>query len=439
MAEGGHLVYSGSTTAVEEYFQRCLSLQFTAKENPADTLMDAISWTSAKELATQGRFSPLPGSCDKSDKFGQYLAQKWAESQEDTVPIENLVVTLPKLDEKSCSWGGEVFVQAQRAGVQVQREVAQIIINNFLLIFGVIVLVVCTPIDKPQKEITQMAFALFLLMLTSGVGAQRIFGGSERQVIWREAGSNVKTVLCFVGRDITALFEILLTALFFTAIYWSLGPLLLEHYQMFFVSFATVYAIWGLNYIWSVFMKPDAALMMSVVSAFLCFLLAGMQPAFRDLAEGTTGVFLMALSPIRWAFGILTYEHMTKQSVWTNPMVQMLASEKLDEMSMPLKWINEHQWTCQESTGDRWSGQIPGQPPISFVCSTTQLFILGTYYRVVAILCMLVISRWKSQGGGAVIDATGTRMKSSRILRNVLIVFLCMVTDVEMYILLRTK
>ncbi|OLQ05532.1 hypothetical protein AK812_SmicGene11267 [Symbiodinium microadriaticum] len=49
--------------------------------------------------------------------------------------------------------------------------------------------------------------------MTEGVAAQRVFGGRERFVVWREAGVGTNTFLCFLGRDIAALAEVLLASL----------------------------------------------------------------------------------------------------------------------------------------------------------------------------------------------------------------------------------
>ncbi|CAE7330240.1 unnamed protein product, partial [Symbiodinium sp. CCMP2456] len=131
-------------------------------------------------------------------------------------------------------------------------------------------------------------------------------------------------------------------------------------------------------------MSPDTAQMMAVVMAFLAFLLAGFNPSFSSLSAMPLGIgpIVMALSPMRWAYGFLMHNHMLqKLSGFANPMVRLSAQSMLDERGMPLEWINKTGWTC--STGSvewNWEGQhcadgssdCPDfRPPNGFVCKMT--------------------------------------------------------------------
>jgi len=301
------------------------------------------------------------------------------------------------------------------------------------------------------------------LMLTQGVAAQRVLGGNTRYVVWREAGAAGNTALCFLGRDLASMLEVLMAAVIFTAIYWTWGPLLSSHHTVFWTSWALVYAVFGLNYIWSVLLSPDTAQMMAVVAAFLSFMLSGLQPPFAtmmSLENGhEIGPRIMALSPMRWAYGRLLYDHtVLKRGVYTNPMVRFLAKSKLDDLGMPLQWIHENNWTCGQSCQARWSGDVEqGVPSISFVCNITQLLLLGIYYRAVALLCMTVIAHLKSQGGGSLfstskdepVDEADSKDESPRVqrsswllrvaLKDLVLVFLVLLTDFHMSFLLRTR
>jgi len=325
----------------------------------------------------------------------------------------------------------------------------------------------CAPTKNPSDELLNPSLALFLLMLTQGVAAQRVLGGNTRYVVWREAGTAGNSALCFIGRDLASMIETLLAAIIFTSIYWTWGPLLSSHHTVFWTSWALVYAVFGLNYIWSVLLSPDTAQMMAVVTAFLAFMLAGLQPPFANMIAlengNEMGPRIMALSPIRWAFGRLMHDHtVLKQSVFDNPMVRFLAKSKLDELGMPLDWIHANNWKCTGSCQARWSGdKNNGVPSISFVCNLTQLVLLGIYYRAVALLCMTVMAHLKSQGGGSLfgtpkdgpdddrpVDEAVGSAESPKVqrrswllrvaLKDLVLVFLVLLTDFQMSFLLRT-
>jgi len=445
LAAGGYLVYSGPTRQVEEYFQGVLGVTFPQKANPADVFLDAISWDPENPLTKEDPENPLT-----KEAFGTSLAERWSANR---IPEADTVeVPLPDLEVVTCTWGEEAFVQMKRAAVRFQRDWQQIFTNHVLMVFGLVIFCVATPED-PESAFFHVSLALFLVMLTQGVAAQRILGGHSRCVVWREAGVRVSTALCFVGCDVAALADVTLSAALFTAVYYSMGPLLSSHHTIYWVSFAFTYAVFGLNYIWSVLMSSDSAQMMAVVSTFMAFLLAGTQPSFADMARlgGNSGIGLnlMAISPLRWAFGALMYDHtIRKDSIFANDLVQELFKQKFEDLAMPVDWVRSRDkpWKCDRSCRERWQGD-KSTPRISFVCGVTQLFLLGAFFRALALLCMLVTAQLRAQGGGSLFGAgtqtaevgrgRGARVWSA-ILQVMLPCFVVLVCDLHMSILMQT-
>jgi len=462
LAVGGRLVYSGPVLQMEDYFRRSLRAQFPDKANPADVVMDLISLDSAKKWIDKGLLlkPDNPDALTDSREFGRWLSNIWRRD----CPVEpdSFKVQMPMLMWKTCSWGEEVTIHFKRAALQIRRDRLKLLINTLMLASGLVMFCTCAPPSSMEAELFHPALAIFLLMLSQGAAAQRTFGGQERYIIWREAGARINTALCFVGRDLAAVFEMVVSSAVFTLLYWSLGPLQVGQPVLFWCSFTLVYAAYGLNYIFSVMLPPESAQMVSVVSTFVCFFGAGVNPTFNSMAQARAGVFFMSLSPIRWAYGYILHEHVIVQkSSFSNVMVRHMASRRLNALGMPLTWIKETGWTCHgklDSCFDRFAGNPP-RPPNSFVCSLRQLLFLGTYFRAVALLCMLITARLKAQGGGRLFEDpwagspklrkkrflsrllssfTGCQL-SGRSMRNVLACFLVLLTHLQLSILLKTQ
>jgi len=465
LASGGHLVYSGPVIMLEDYFRRSLHATFPEKANPADVVMDLISLDSALRWMEKGMLLKPENAeaCSDGREFGRWLSSIWTKD----CPFEPdsfKGVVLPQLTWRTCSWGEEVVIHFKRAMLQIRRDRLKLLVNNLMLTFGLTVFCICAPPTSRESELFHPCLAIFLLMLSQGPSAQRVFGGQERYIIWREAGARINTALCFIGRDIASFVEMGISSAVFSMLYWSLGPVQASQYLMFWCSFTTVYATYGLNYIFSVMLPPESAQMVSVVSTFLCFFGAGVNPTFNSMAKERPGVLFMALSPIRWAYGYIMHEHVLVQhSSFYNKMIQHMASRRLNALGMPLSWIDTHGWSCANSDlscSDRMGGDGGDRPQISFVCSLRQLLFLGTYFRAVALLCMLITSRLKAQGGGRLFDdpfSGHSKLKkkksmlprilhglhglhiSGRTMRNVLACFLVLLTHLQLSILLKTK
>jgi hypothetical protein len=469
LATGGYLVYSGPATKVVTYFKEELGVDFPPMANPADVFMDAITLESARHMLGRNQMRNLSQD-DVTDtkSLGEALAQRWHQASPRYASSEDAACApLPELDVIRCGWGKALIIQMRRAMIQTVRAASQQLMLGLVLVLGILAIVYGLPTDNDLGNIlVQPGFALFFLMLTQGVAAQRIFGGAERCVGWRESSVGVNMVFYFAGRDLAALVDILLGSMVFCLVYWAMGPLQVSSLTMLESSFAFIYATWGLSYIWSVALEPAAAQMVSVVVSFICFLLSGLQPAFASINTGF-GIYLMCLSPIRWAHGFLIFNSMRKGSEYSSPMIQYLSSSKLDELGMPLKWIAHNPvfpdgWNCESAIrehylpiGLRWMGctgidppksfctpggenYVPGletMPPNSFVCSTSQLYLLGMFFRVVALVLFNFNAKSHANGGGTSVEVPGggksSRTALAKFMRNLFCSFLLALTIFE--------
>merc|ERR1719210_3191561 len=121
----------------------------------------------------------------------------------------------------------------------------------------------------------------------------------------------------------------------------------------------------------------------------------------------------MAMSPIRWMHGILIWEHIEtiRGAQYSNPLVQYFRGEWIESMGLVLD--NSTAFTCDRpgTVRDRWLGLEEGQltrKPISFNCTTMQMFILGIYLRFVAMICLMAVTKIQSQGGGDLFEGRGS-------------------------------
>jgi len=306
----------------------------------------------------------------------------------------------------------------------MKRNVGAQLTLSGLLSLGVLIVVIAIPPKKIDNIIAQPMFALFFLMLVQGVAAQRVFGGPERFVAWREAGVGFNMLIYFIGKDIAALAEIYFNSGIFALVYWPLCPLQCSYHTVFWCTFAFNYAVWGLSFIWSIATEPAVAQMLSVLASFVCFLLAGLQPTFVDLVSIQYGALVptMAMSPIRYAFGFLMMDHAcgtARTSEFKSPYIRFMSREALLKKGMPLDWVFDNEWSCTGRTDNplgmesQWSGCLedttnphckPGEirPPNGLMCTVCHMYLIGILFRFVALICLMVLCKKHGKGGHTV-------------------------------------
>merc|ERR550532_2709143 len=93
-------------------------------------------------------------------------------------------------------------------------------------------------------------------------------------------------------------------------------------------TWAFLFAVYGMNYIFSITLSTGAAQMCAVVSSFLCFCIAGVyKPDLWVLAGdfGGRGWMIPAISPIRWFWAFL----ITAESHHLSPLTRQAARDTL--------------------------------------------------------------------------------------------------------------
>uniref|UniRef100_A0A7S2VSS7 ABC transporter family G domain-containing protein n=1 Tax=Zooxanthella nutricula TaxID=1333877 RepID=A0A7S2VSS7_9DINO len=394
-----------------------------------------MSLDSARKLVEVGQMQVAEQHLADTDVFGRYLAELWVHQAGDYgASEEDTYAPLPSLAPRGCNWGEAMMAQLRRVALQMFRTKKNFALLGCMMATGVFAVVLGLPVNGfLPNTFLQPAFAVFFMMLTHGVMAQRTFGGHERVIAWREAGAGANMIMYFAGRDLASLVDILVGAAFFTMIYWPAGTLLCSFHAIFWVSFAFLYASGGLAFLWSILCSPSNAQLLFVVNAFLCFLLSGFQPAFIQVLQGTG--FLMSVSPIRWAMGFLVGDHLYRTGAgstggtgvqFNNPYVNFFNNASLSNWGAPVAWMNQNEWSCRHPrmattpVGHRWVGDpATDRPPISISCSNVQLYLIGIYFRLLSVVALVATSKIRANGGGAVISGPG-RSTSARRMQNVL-------------------
>merc|ERR1712048_1150396 len=175
--------------SMKKYFAEVFLDHFAADANPADVLLDAISFDDEDNDRQPVKLHRMIRATypKSSQEFGEYLAKCWIEFKPTVehadLDSRRLVAQLPVLAVTKTSWGEQILVQMQRSAVQMQRDWLLIVGNNVLLVFALFTYCTVSPKETPEQELVHPGMALFLVALTQGIASLRIFGGDGRSVI----------------------------------------------------------------------------------------------------------------------------------------------------------------------------------------------------------------------------------------------------------------
>ncbi|CAJ1363814.1 unnamed protein product, partial [Effrenium voratum] len=376
LAVGGLLVYAGPSEAAVEHFQTRLQVTFKANSNPADILLDAIqppnaepedccaAWKSVALLQEKMQHTPLPASVFRRSRQPFFRA---------------------------------VLIYMDRCMLQTIRAYGSLAINYGLCCVAVLLLCFILTYDRLDQFEMQAALAGLFLMLLQGVAAQQVFG-ADLLMTWREARVGMPMVAYFVAKDLAAYVEVTMSSAVFTAAYGYASGCQIPLHTLFAGSWAFVFAIFGLNYIFSIVLSPGAAQMSAVVTSFLSFCTAGVyQPQLNEMAlmfHGR-GWMVPALSPVRWLWAfLLTAEVPNLTELSRRGAAGAMASKGYD-----LAYLND----CKDSLVgiQDQSVETLRQAWIEnrgWVCSPAPLLLLGILFRFLAGCCLLLYVSAQTSG-----------------------------------------
>lgn len=251
LAPGGHLCYAGPVLGVKSYFEEVMHIDFPLDENPADIIIDACTFDSARAMAVDGLWKQPPqclravvfptpevvnSDCKSHwqlEEFGQMMAALWhvrdgaASSSQRKESMDGLEASacalhpqrearqfvmqaleverpniasaasnghrglarvLQRQYEPSRHWAQQVWVHLVRTILVTSRVLWPTVALNASLLS---VVMFCTLWAVKGSGLGHVflptGLTLLLLCLAQSVAAQRVFAGEERQVAYREA------------------------------------------------------------------------------------------------------------------------------------------------------------------------------------------------------------------------------------------------------------
>lgn len=481
LAPGGHLCYAGPVSTSKAYFEDVLCVEFVEDENPADRIMDTCIFDSARRMALDGTWKnppqclravlfPTPEAANAEDKesgpwqadeFGRMLATLWSDfaelrlrlaggaaADEAPRPVGPLPTAAPSAPWRAAPapfdgteaaeggghvrpwrqleaevgqrtdtarWGHQVWLHLSRSLLIDSRETQTLAFHVVLLALAMVTLGVSIP---DARFFLKTGLLILLLALVQSVAAQRLFGGEERHVAWREASvsSLIQVVFAFVGKDIASLMEITLTSFVFVFAYWDYAGTYASAFDMYEVGFATTYAFWGFNHVLAICFPPSAAMLLSVVFSFMSFLMSGLRPPAAQIMPALHGYGKLVLlaSPVRWALTNWLFHHVASGAALTlSPVAKAVAEQRFRERGFSLEDLP---MPPNRSINERWS-QGSG-----WVSSSGQLFLLGFLFRFLAVTLLLFTSSANASGGQLSLGEMS--MAKSRVMKGCLVIFL---------------
>ncbi|CAL1128766.1 unnamed protein product [Cladocopium goreaui] len=375
LAVGGFVAYAGPTEGAVDHFQSKLHVRFSNNSNPADVLLDAIAspedqeacigvWKSTAIFQAKIEQTPLPPSAFHRERQPFFRA---------------------------------VLIYMDRCILQTIRASVTLAINYSLCAVAVLLLCLILTYERLDQFEMQAALASLFLMLLQGVAAQQIFGG-DLLITWREARVGMPMIAYFVAKDLAAYIEVTLSSAVFAAAYGYASGCQIPLHQLFAGAWAFVFAVFGLNYIFSIILSPGAAQMSAVVTSFLSFCTAGVyQPQLSEMAAmfDGRGWMVPALSPIRWLWGY----YLTAEMPGLTPLTRNGAASAMRSKGYDLAYLS----SCKNSLAGMQEGSIETLQQAwiqnrGWVCSPAPLLLLGILFRFLAGCCLLLYVSAQTSG-----------------------------------------
>jgi len=429
---GGVLVYAGEAQKAREYFVTKLHVKFVDNCNPADVLLDAIQQPPRAAESQNGEVGE-----SELTEWLNVCAEIW-RNHGPPLPDIALEEAVPRavFHRAPPPFFRAVLLYMDRSMLQTLRAYSTVLVNQGLCIVTIWILCNILRYERLDQFMMQSAFAELFLMLLQGVAAQRIFG-ADLLITWREAQVGMPMVAYFVAKDLTALFEVSLSSAVFAAIYGSVSGAQLLLTTLFAGSWAFVYCVFGLSYIFSITLSPGAAQMTAVVSSFISFCVSGVyQPQLPEIAAmaGERGWMVPAVSPVRWLYGyLLTAEAGLLKGVARNNAKDVLRSRGYDlhylKGCTPLSCGTPD--PSIRSLKEAWLANR------GWVCSNAQLLLLGVLFRFLAGVCLVIYVNAQTSGWARFIgrsDAGAWRF-AGHLLRLLLGAFMLLFLVGEVYLL----
>lgn len=327
----GRQVYAGETREVVPYFES-MGYQLSMRGNPADTIMDIITGDGQQYLAS---FEKNSSDVNKLIEFwqnkGQYgrmgkhlsadftsdrLRRISGESFQSTVEQETAIHRT--MEARGASWAAQVYYCCKRSITQQMRNrtsflfeigvggLAGVIIGLsafssqgalFQGIFHPPFTILSGAVDYSSVPQIGLLSAMAIGLAASAPGVW-VFG-EEKLVYYRESAAGHSRSAYYVGKVLSTLPRIALSALHYTAFMGILATPLMSFSQMYAANVGYFYAIYGGASIVSMVVKREDGPLLAVLASLILGILGGVAPPLSKVKSWHMQWF-WRLSPGVW-------------------------------------------------------------------------------------------------------------------------------------------
>lgn len=340
LAPGGKTVYLGPQKHVQDYFAKNLSLQFQAFENPADTLMDAISlngsayadkWrengtTILSQLINNKKPPPVPPRQNKrfsksvevfdayalNNGYNYQYGEGSQNMQEMNVNVETHIgdysnFSLKAISKRTgASWIRQLVLSHVRSVKQQAVNYQSLLIEMALsTLAGILIGMSSTDtyqgvlkdnyalISPTPEEFVIPLKGLFINLaigLAASAAGVRTFG-DERVIYFRETASGHSPSAYYLGVSLSVLYRIFIMALHFAVLFYVVGMPMASLGHIYAICFGVYFAVYGLSAIISMVFKREDAPLTAVIATLVAAIMSGF-----------INVFPIGLKAISYAF-----------------------------------------------------------------------------------------------------------------------------------------
>ncbi|KAJ3061329.1 hypothetical protein HK102_009153, partial [Quaeritorhiza haematococci] len=265
---GGRTAYVGPTNEVVAYFEN-LGFVFDPRANPADVLMDILSGHGTTRTPTTPKTPQDLVTAWASHAQSKSTSPSLATTTTDrSAAYKDFHTTFPTLMKtRGALWHNQVIYCHNRSLVQQQRKATALALELFVGLFAGLLMgisvqgangelfkgVYVEPYTLVSPSPTMWLVPLYGLLigitvaLAGAPAGVKVFS-EEKPIYWRETASGHSPSAYYLGKLLSSLYRLTLSALHFTAIYTFLATPVSPHFPtMFSIVLLKFFGTYGLS------------------------------------------------------------------------------------------------------------------------------------------------------------------------------------------------
>lgn len=392
MASGGVCVYGGHTKFAKDYFLKHFQLTMPKDMNPADMLLDTITYSFGQKLVEKQLLVGL--DVDTPETYYGGLGSCWRGWQEKAHQRSQVVGRKGSISGQKAEirWPQSTWSHFKRSFSLASRRRTEILMNSFFCGGSGMVSFLCFSFnqwDPGAYMINGGQLAILSACLTQGIIGFQAFSSDDIRVAAREGAVGVNMLHWFMAAQATHLLEIIPASLLWGTAVWFLSGSNALLYEIVSLGFALIFAHWGLAYLCAVMFSKVLGGIFIVIGTFVLMILSGMSPALPVLMEGPVAMNLIPMaSPLRYSMGILYRLHFEGDGYNVDNLKQVYGGK----IAYP--------------GGALIQGNCPPVAPVyrwmegdGMICSVEPLILIGITLRFVVAMIVMMQANVHANGG----------------------------------------